>query len=76
MLEAAAVYVSYVEGRPHFSRPEIMEHVAETERSFSREDGLRSFGTLLRSGTIRKLKRGQFVISEDSKFAQDERAAG
>ncbi len=76
LLEAAAVYVSYVEGRPHFSRPEIMEHVAETERSFSREDGLRSFGTLLRSGTIRKLKRGQFVISEDSKFAQDERAAG
>lgn len=76
LLEAAAAYVSYVEGRPHFSRPEIMEHVAETERSFSREDGLRSFGTLLRSGTIRKLKRGQFVISEDSKFAQDERAAG
>lgn len=78
LLEAAAAYVSFVEGRPHFTRPHIMGHVAQAQadRGYSREDGLRSFGTLLRNGTIRKLKRGQFVIADDSKFAPEARYAG
>nr|WP_143815117.1 hypothetical protein [Brevirhabdus pacifica] len=78
LLEAAAAYVSFVEGRPHFTRPHIMGHVAQVQadRGYSREDGLRSFGTLLRNGAIRKLKRGQFVIAEDSKFAPEARYAG
>lgn len=78
LLEAAAAYASHVEGRAEFTRPVIMRHVeaARGSEEFSREEGLRSFGTLLRNGTIRKLKRGKFEIAEDSKFAQEARAVG
>jgi hypothetical protein len=69
LLEAAAAYAAYVEGRPHFSRPQLMEQVASFgDGSFSREDGLRSFGTLLRQGKIQRLKRGQFTIAKSSRF--------
>lgn len=70
LLEAAAAYACHIEGRPHFSRPQIMKEVAraQPENAFSREEGLRAFGTLLRQGKIRKLKRGQFVVSDDTRF--------
>ena len=69
LLEAAAAYAAYVEGRPHFSRPQLMKQVATFgDGDFSREDGLRSFGTLLRQGKIQKLKRGQFTIAKSSRF--------
>ena len=70
MLEAAAAYYSYVEGQPHFSRPQIMKAVAaiNTEGNFTREDGLRSFGQLLRHGKIRKIRRGQFEIDQSTRF--------
>lgn len=74
LLEAAAAYASCVEGRPHFSRPQLMRHLSSLEDiTISREDGLRSFGTLLRQGKIEKFKRGQFVISEDSRFVSEAR---
>ncbi|MEM0921487.1 MAG: hypothetical protein AAGI13_00470 [Pseudomonadota bacterium] len=70
LLEAAAAYLSVVEGKAHFSRPEVMHMVMrhDHDRAFSREDSLRSFGDLLRNGTIEKIERGQFVISTDSRF--------
>ena len=70
LLEAAAAYECFIEGRPHFSRPQIMELVLEydPDGSFSREEGLRAFGTLLRDGTIRKIRRGQFEVSQDTRF--------
>ena len=70
LLEAAAAYLNKVEGKPHFSRPQVMHIVMrhDPERSFSREDSLRSFGELLRNGAIEKVDRGQFVISNESKF--------
>lgn len=43
---------------------------------FSREDGLRSFGQLLRSGKIEKIKGGRFAASDAIGFKPDERAAG
>jgi len=78
LLEAAAAYASYVEGRPHFSRPQIMKAVLNFDESkeFSREDGLRSFGQLLRRGKIQKLNRGQFTISQSTRFNPEARAAG
>ncbi|WP_252944968.1 hypothetical protein [Oceanicola sp. 502str15] len=77
MLECAAAYSSYVEGRGHFSHPQIMRQVAELEsvESFTREDSLRSFGQLLRQGKIRKLSRGQFTLSQSSRFTQEQRRA-
>jgi hypothetical protein len=78
LLEAAAAYAAFVEGQPSFSRPEIMKRVARMDPSLklSREDGLRSFGQLLRQGKFRKLERGQFVIDDKTRFKPDQRIAG
>jgi hypothetical protein len=78
LLEAAAAYTAFVEEQPSFSRPQIMRRAAaiETDEEFTREAGLRSFGQLLRQGRIRKLQRGQFTISESTRFRPDERIAG
>ena len=43
---------------------------------FTREDGLRSFGLLLRQGKIEKHKRGLFVLSDRSRFDESNRLAG
>ncbi|MBN2631438.1 MAG: hypothetical protein JXR75_12970 [Rhodobacteraceae bacterium] len=66
LLEAAAAYIACVEGRDSFTRPQLMRHVAAANDQISREDGLRSFGTLLRTGVIRRNRRGQFAISQKS----------
>ncbi|MDI3335245.1 hypothetical protein QKW60_02405 [Defluviimonas aestuarii] len=77
LLEAAAAYTATVEGQPHFSRPQILRKVAHVseDADFSREDGLRSFGMLLREGKIQKISRGQFMITEGSKFLSEDRTA-
>jgi hypothetical protein len=75
LLEAAAAYAAYVEGRPHFSRPQLMKRaMSAAHGEVSREEGLRSFGTLLRTGRIQKLKRGQFTIAKSSRFRPDSAA--
>ena len=66
LLEAAAAYIACVEGRDSFTRPQLMRHVSAATDSISREDGLRSFGTLLRDGVIERSRRGQFAISDRS----------
>jgi hypothetical protein len=68
LMEAAAAYLAVQEGREAFSRPQIMRKVAQVadETAFSREDGLRAFGALLRRGRLAKLRRGQFTISQSS----------
>lgn len=77
LLEAAAAYLSFVEGREKFSRPQLMTKVRQVEQDdFSREDGLRSFGQLLRQGKIQKLKGGRFTVSEQINYKPDERYAG
>ena len=76
LLEAAAAYMSFVEGREQFSRPQLMTKVRQVEKDeFSREDGLRSFGKLLRAGKIEKLKGGRFAVTGDIGFRPDARAA-
>ncbi|MEW9918934.1 hypothetical protein AB2B41_04935 [Marimonas sp. MJW-29] len=78
LLEAAAAYLSFVEGREQFSRPQLMTKVRQVTEydGFSREEGLRSFGQLLRSGKIEKIRGGRFTVSDDIGYRPDERAAG
>ena len=77
-MEAAAAYFTFIEGRPHFNRPQVMRAVAalNENKDFSREEGLRAFGRLLRSGRIVKVGRGRFRVSEASRFNPDARVAG
>ena len=44
--------------------------------AFSREDGLRSFGQLLRNGKLRKIGGGRFTASQEIGFQQEARRAG
>ncbi|MCE8007941.1 hypothetical protein [Aestuariivita sp.] len=78
LLEAAAAYLSFVEGQEHFSRPQLMTKVRTVgQEGFSREDGLRSFGLLLRDGKIEKTQAGRFTVSDRIGFRpEDMRAAG
>lgn len=77
LLEAAAAYLSYVEGHEQFSRPELMSRVRQVDcGDFSREDGLRSFGQLLRTGKIEKIKGGRFTATEGIGYKPGHLAAG
>ena len=77
LLEAAAAYLADVEGRDQFSRPMLMGKLKEIgHESFSREDGLRSFGHLLRQGKLRKLKGGRFAVTDQTEFRDRARHAG
>lgn len=77
LLEAAAAYMQFVEGRDQFTRPQLIHQAREAvEGDFSREDGLRAFGTLLREGKILKTENGRFIASHDIGFQPASRAAG
>jgi hypothetical protein len=76
LLEAAAAYLSFVEGHERFSRPQLMNKVRLVKQDgYNREDGLRSFGQLLRDGKIEKKGGGRFAASGDIGFRPDEREA-
>lgn len=78
MIEASAAYLAIVQKRDAFSRPQLMANVAAAmPGDLPREDGLRSFGALLRSGRLSKLRRGQFVLSQQSNYlTEGKRIAG
>ena len=77
LLEAAAAYLVFVEGRDQFSRPQVMNKVRQVDAvAFDREEGLRSFGQLLRVGKIEKAGGGRFTATADIGFRPDERATG
>ncbi|ANP35792.1 lipoprotein, putative [Phaeobacter gallaeciensis] len=77
LLEAAAAYMSFVEGRDHFSRPQLMNKVRDAGAAeFNREDGLRSFGQLLREGKIERSENGRFAATKETGFRPAKRAVG
>lgn len=75
MLEAAAAYATCVENRSQFTRPQLMRRLMASagDRSVSREDGLRSFGTLLRTGRIEKVGRGHYTLADTSPYLAEAR---
>jgi hypothetical protein len=75
MLEAAAAYATCVEKRTHFTRPQLMRRMMASAggNPVSREDGLRSFGTLLRTGRIEKVTRGHYSLAENSPYLAEAR---
>ncbi len=75
LLEAAAAYVAYVEGRPQFSRPHLMGIMSKAQQAegFSREEELQSFGQLLREGRLQKVQRGQFTVASSCKYRPEQR---
>ncbi|SIO56944.1 hypothetical protein SAMN05444722_3666 [Rhodovulum sp. ES.010] len=62
-LEAAAAYLLKHEGHDCVSRPQVirlaMSHLGQDTK---REEVLRAFGSLLRVGTFKKVRRGMFVM--------------
>ncbi|WP_299078237.1 hypothetical protein [uncultured Ruegeria sp.] len=78
LLEAAAAYLSFIEGQEQFSRPQLMNKVRSFKQDeFDREESLRSFGQLLRDGKIQKAGGGRFAASHLIGFRPDDaRAAG
>lgn len=75
MLEAAAAYATCVEKREQFTRPQLMRRMLASAggKSVSREDGLRSFGTLLRTGRIEKITRGHYSLADNSPYLAEAR---
>ncbi|NNK78208.1 MAG: hypothetical protein HKP40_05790 [Litoreibacter sp.] len=78
ILEATAAHMTYIEGRDSFTRPMLMRRVSSVfgTENFSRENNLRSFGSLLREGKLVKTKDGTFVIAKTSRFTPEARIAG
>ena len=77
LLEASAAFGTFVEDQGNNSRPQIMARVQRylPEGSFSREDGLRAFGVLLREGRIVRVERGRFAAPDKSPFKPEQRSA-
>ena len=77
LLEAAAAYRIFVVGQETFSRPQVMGLALKSEinSDLTREVGLRAFGTLIRSGVIRKIQRGRYTVSENNRFRPDRERA-
>lgn len=71
-MEAAGAYICFVQGEDDFSRPQVMKLVqSASNREISREDGLRSFGRLLRLARLVKLPNGRFQIADNSQYRPD-----
>ncbi|WP_299354629.1 hypothetical protein [uncultured Shimia sp.] len=77
VLEAAAAYLTFVEGLDVFSRPMIVRMAqGMSDGEYSREDSLRGFGQLLRDNKIAKVSGGRFTASDEIGFRPEDRAAG
>lgn len=76
-VEAAAAYLSYVENVSRFTRPMLMRMAREVNiPQFTREEGLRSFGQLLRDKKIEKVSGGRFTATSAINFQPRDREAG
>lgn len=71
-LEAAGAFICFIEGENDFSRPQVMKLVqSASDDEISREDGLRSFGRLLRQARLVKLANGRFQVADNTQYRPD-----
>jgi hypothetical protein len=74
VIEAAAAYITVIDGRETFTRPQLVRLAASVAGDApAREDGLRAFGLLLREGRIVKARRGQFALAEGNRMLAEMR---
>lgn len=67
LLEASAAYRTLVNGRPSFSRGEVLELLDEfSDDGFSQETRIKTFGSLLRGGRIQRVDNGEYEMSLDA----------
>lgn len=77
LLEAAAAYSKIVEGQEGAPRPVLIQRATAVAPAgtATREDGLKSFGQLLRAGRLLKIDSGRFTLADDAEMAEKARAA-
>lgn len=77
LLEASAAFVTLVNGRPSFTRGEIMRMVDtfSEDGAFSQEARIKSFGALIRGGRIHRTDTGDFEISRAARAAYENGSA-
>jgi hypothetical protein len=70
MIQVAGVYAALIECRPYFSPMHLIRQITSAQDlgDFDPEEGLKSFGILLREGKIERVRRGQYVVTEESDF--------
>jgi hypothetical protein len=69
LMEAAAAYMTFVEHRDQFSRPQLMNKMREAEtQDTPREDRLRIFADLLRDCKVVKVGGGRFIATDKIGF--------
>ena len=77
LLEASAAFVTLVDGKPSFSRGEILRllDTISDGGAFSQEARIKSFGALLRGGRIQRIENGEFEMSRKARANYEEAAA-
>ncbi|MGP9792043.1 hypothetical protein [Roseinatronobacter sp. NSM] len=69
-IEAAAAYITHMQGQPEFSRADLIKYVLAYNdgKTVTREDMLRGFGTILREERLERLESGMFKLSPSSEY--------
>ncbi len=69
-IQAAGVYAALIECRPHFSPMHLIRQIITSSElgDFDREEGLRAFGALLREGKIERVRKGQYIVTDESEY--------
>ncbi|MXU65530.1 hypothetical protein [Oceanomicrobium pacificus] len=73
LLEASAAYMTIVSGQHQFSRSSVIRMIDQMsgEKNYSPEARIKSFGKLVRNGTILRGEDGQFSISDAALFSYE-----
>ncbi len=78
LLEVSAAYSTLVNGRPSFSRGEVLDLLDQfsDEDGFSQEARIKTFGSLLRGGRIQRIENGEYEMTNDALSDYETRRTG